>query len=73
VLAVAESADGARIALHDGPGPCVGAARLAEHIASNGDKVQGCWLATATNITVSFLDGERGLIPVTDLKKPKDV
>ncbi len=73
VLAVVQSADGAHIVLHGEAGPCVGAARLAEHIASDGSKVPGCWLAAFGNVMVSFLDGERGTIPVAHLKRPKDV
>lgn len=70
VMAVAQSGAGARIVLHDAAGPCVGGAMLAEHIAANGDKVKGCWVAALGNVNVSFLDGERGTIPVVHLKKP---
>jgi hypothetical protein len=69
VFAVATSGDGARVVLHDKTGPCVGAARLAEHIAPNGEKVPGCWLLANDTVKVSFLDGERGSIPVAHLKK----
>ncbi len=69
VFAVATSGDGARIELHDNVGPCFGQARLAEHIARNGDKVPGCWLVADGAVKVSFLDGERGNIPLDHLKK----
>lgn len=70
VLAVATSADGARIVLHDEAGPCVGDAKLALHIAANGDTVAGCWLTAPGVVTVAFLDGERGTIPVSHLQRP---
>jgi hypothetical protein len=73
VLAVALSSDGARVVLHDEAGPCVGEARLAEHISPSGDKVQGCWLATPGMVNVSFLDGERGSIPVAHLQRPTQI
>ena len=73
VLAVATSPDGARVVLHDEAGPCVGEAKLAEHIAPNGDKVQGCWLAAPGIVNVSFLDGERGSIPVAHLQRPTQI
>ena len=73
VLAVAVSPDGARVVLHDEAGPCVGEAKLAEHIAPNGDKVQGCWLGAPGIVNVSFLDGERGSIPVAHLRMPTQI
>jgi hypothetical protein len=73
VIAFAQSADGARIVLHDEAGPCVGNAKLAEHIAPDGTVVQGCWLALPTSVTVSFLDGERGTVPLGHLKKLTDI
>jgi hypothetical protein len=73
VIAIAQSGDGARIVLHDEVGPCVGSAKLAEYIPLNGTTVQGCWLAVPGNVTVAFLDGERGKVPIEDLKKPTDL
>jgi hypothetical protein len=71
-IAFAQSADGARIVLHDDAGPCVGTAKLAEYIPLNGTKVQGCWLALSGSVTVAFLDGERGSVAFGDLKKLAD-
>lgn len=68
VVAVATSGDGARVELHDQSGPCVGAARLAEHVAADGQKVPGCWLADSEAVQISFLDGERGRIPLSHLR-----
>jgi hypothetical protein len=73
IIAVATSGDGARVVLHDHAGPCLGAAKLAEHIAPDGERIPGCWLITEGTIMVSFLDGERGNIPVAHLKKPSDI
>ena len=71
-IAFAQSADGARIVLHDQAGPCAGSAKLAEYIPLKGNVVIGCWLALPSNVTVSFLDGERGTVPLGDLKKLAD-
>ena len=72
VLALAQSSDGARVLLYTHAGPCVGAARFAEHVSPDGDKTPGCWLVNRGVVMVSFLDGERGDIPVAKLKRPTD-
>jgi hypothetical protein len=72
VVAIALSGDGARIELHDQAGPCVGAARMAEHVVPGGQKVAGCWLADDKAVRISFLDGERGMIPLAHLKAVDD-
>lgn len=72
VVAIAISGDGARIELHDQAGPCVGAARLAEHVVPGGHKVAGCWLADAQAVRISFLDGERGNIPLSHFNPVED-
>jgi hypothetical protein len=73
VFAIAQSGDGAKVLLYAKAGPCIGQARLAEHIALSGAKTPGCWLATESYVLISFLDGERGHIPVGDLKKVSDI
>jgi hypothetical protein len=73
VIAIAQSGDGARIVLHDEPGPCVGAAKMAEYVPRDGAVVRGCWLAIPGNVTVAFLDGERGTVPIDHLKKPTEL
>ena len=70
VIAEARSADGARVVLHEGAGPCVGKARLAEYVPPSGPAVVGCWLATPSHITLAYLDGESGKVPVADLRRP---
>jgi hypothetical protein len=72
MFAFAQSSDGARVVLYDQSGPCVGAARLAEHISPDGEKTPGCWLLLQGTVLVSFLDGERGDIPVTHLRRLTD-
>ncbi len=72
-IAFAQSADGARIVLHDEAGPCVGAAKFAEYIPLKGQRVQGCWLALSVSVTVSFLDGERGDVAFGDLQKAAEI
>lgn len=69
VVAFAQSGDGARVLLYTKTGPCVGQARFAEHIAPDGEKTPGCWVMTEGLVLVSFLDGERGNIPVAQLKR----
>lgn len=73
VFAVAQSEDGARVLLYAKAGPCVGQARLAEHVAPDGEKTPGCWVLTASHVLVSFLDGDRGNIPVGHLKRVADL
>jgi len=72
IFAVAQSSDGARVLLYSDTGPCVGGARLAEHVAPGGEKTPGCWVLYQTMVMVSFLDGERGDIPVAQLRKLAD-
>jgi hypothetical protein len=69
VVAFAQSGDGARVLLYTKAGPCVGSARYAEHVSPEGEKTPGCWVMTENLVLVSFLDGERGNIPVAHLKK----
>lgn len=69
VVAYAQSGDGARVLLYTKSGPCVGQARFAEHVSPDGEKTPGCWVMTENIVLVSFLDGERGNIPVAHLKK----
>jgi hypothetical protein len=73
VIAIAQSGDGARIVLHDEAGPCVGSAKLAEYVPLSGAIVQGCWLAVPGSVTVSFLDGERGKVPLENMTKPTEL
>jgi hypothetical protein len=69
VFATVQSGDGARILFYTQTGPCVGQARLAEHVAVGGAKTPGCWLLTESTVLVSFFDGERGDVPVSHLKR----
>jgi len=69
MVAFAQSGDGARVLLYTKSGPCVGQARFAEHVSPEGEKTPGCWVMNDGIVLVSFLDGERGNIPVAHLKK----
>jgi hypothetical protein len=73
VFAIAQSGDGAKVLLYAKSGPCVGTARLAEHVAPDGEKTPGCWVLTSSHVLVSFLDGDRGNIPVGHLKRVADL
>lgn len=70
-IAVATAPDGSSIVLTDERGPCVGDARLALWISADARvKVPGCYVAFPQVVMVSFLDGDRGDIPIQALKKP---
>ena len=73
VVAFAQSGDGARVLLYTKAGPCVGQARYAEHVAPDGEKTPGCWVMTEGVVLVSFLDGERGNIPVAQLRRAESL
>jgi hypothetical protein len=73
VFAIAQSSDGARVLLYAKAGPCIGSARLAEHISPEGEKTPGCWVLAQGTVLVSFLDGDRGNIPVAHLKRVADL
>jgi len=73
VLAFAQSGDGASIVLHERSGPCMGKARLAEHITAAGQRTSGCWLKTTEKVLISFLDGERDDIPLIHLKQLAEI
>lgn len=71
-LAVATSSDGASITLHAESGICRGEARAAVWRPGPGSSaaaVPGCWLLVGDRVLVSFLDGERGDIPVRALAR----
>lgn len=59
------------VTLRTDQGPCVGRARLATFatVGSSDPPVPGCWVLDGDQISVSWLDGERGNIPVADLVK----
>lgn len=64
---------GAKVLLFDVAGPCVGAARLAEHVDRAGKKTPGCWITDGTAVQVAFLDGEVVTLPVGAFKPMADV
>lgn len=72
VFAIAQSSDGAKVLLYSKSGPCLGNARLAEHVSAEGEKTPGCWVLAQSYVLVSFLDGDRGNIPVGQLKRVSD-
>lgn len=70
-LAEATLPDGASVSFTDEAGPCVGDARLAWYISANArNKVPGCYVMAPGFVAVSWLDGDRGNIPMAALKKP---
>lgn len=60
--------DGAKLTLFREQRMCVGAARYAEHQDASG-RVGGCWIIAEGVVLVSFLDGERGNVPVGAFKQ----
>ena len=75
-FATVTAGDGASITLHLGSGPCVGDALAAIWRPPAGDQrapVLGCWVLASggETVLVSFLDGDRGDIPVGRLVKAR--
>lgn len=67
-FATAKSSDGATVTLYVGRGVCVGEARAAVWASPDGQHtVPGCWVLTKSHALISFLDGDRGNIPVSQL------
>lgn len=72
ILAEAPMSDGAMVYLHDTAGPCTGRALQVEHVSQSGERTFGCWVQRApTHISLVFLDGDIGRIPVEALRPPK--
>ena len=70
-IAVATSSAGASITLTTERGPCVGEARVAIWRSPDAQvSVPGCWVIAGKVVAVSFLDGDRGIIPLADFRKP---
>lgn len=71
VIAVATDGD-RRAELHDQPGPCVGAAKLAVFIQGP-VRVGGCWvMAGADTVQIAWLDGEVSNVAVKHFRKPDE-
>jgi hypothetical protein len=70
-LAVATGGDGSSIIFTDERGPCIGDARLAWYVSPDArSKVPGCYVLSPQGVAVSWLDGDRGDVPMQALKKP---
>jgi hypothetical protein len=70
VIAVANGDAGARIELHDTPGPCVDKALLALFIRGN-QQVPGCWITGAGQIQIAWLDGDTTLVSMNIFRAPQ--
>lgn len=74
IVAEAPMSDGAAVYLHDTAGPCTGRALQVEYVAKAGERTWGCWVQNApTHISLVFLDGDTGAVPVGALRPPKAV
>jgi len=60
-----------RVELHDEAGQCVGVAKRADFVYSDGTRVGGCWLMGSGVVQVVFLDGDTGQIPAGEFQTPK--
>ena len=70
VIAVANGDAGARIELHDTPGPCVDKALLA--VYTRGDQqVPGCWITGAGEVQIAWLDGDTTLVSIGVFREPQ--
>jgi hypothetical protein len=69
-FAVATASTGATVTLHRDAGPCVNGALLAVWSSPDArETVPGCWVIRGATVSVSWLDGDRGNIPVADLRR----
>lgn len=73
VIAEAPLDGGASVVFHDAPGPCMGEAKLVEHIAADGKRTPGCYVLRGDRLACVFLDGDIGAVPIAALKPPKKV
>ena len=72
VIAVANGDAGARIELHDTPGPCVDKALLAVYIRGD-QQVPGCWITGAGEVQIAWLDGDTTLVSIGVFREPQGV
>lgn len=65
------SADGNLLTLYTGKGYCVGEALHALHMTSAGKITPGCWVGDDEGeyVLVSYLDGQRGNVPLQLFKR----
>jgi hypothetical protein len=69
-FAVATASTGATVTLHKDAGPCVNGALLAVWSSPDArETVPGCWVIRGASVSVSWLDGDRDDIPVTELRR----
>jgi hypothetical protein len=72
VVGIVQLSAGASLRLHSEPGICVGPARKAEYVPLHKPVIVGCWvLRPDDTITVAFLDGDAGVVPVAAVRKPE--
>lgn len=72
VVGVVQLPQGAVLRLHDEAGVCVGPARRAEYVPMGKPVIPGCWvLRQDATVTVAFLDGDAGSVPVQAIRKPE--
>jgi hypothetical protein len=71
VIAVATDGD-RRAELHDQPGPCVGAAKLAVFIQGP-VRVGGCWVMAGPEVVqIAWLDGEVSNVAIRHFRRPEE-
>lgn len=73
-FATVTASDGATVTLRTDRGPCLGDALLAVWQSADGQRqVPGCWVLAdgGTVVLVSWLDGDRGNLPVSRLVKAR--
>jgi hypothetical protein len=72
VIGAATGPGGAKVEFHDdGAGVCLAPARYAVHIATDGQRVGGCYMIEGGMVRINFLDGDRGAVPVQAIR-PSD-
>lgn len=72
VVGVVQLPAGAVLRLHDEAGVCVAPALRAEYLPMGKPAIPGCWvMRTNATVTVAFLDGDVGSVPVQMIRKPE--
>lgn len=73
IIGVVTLPQGVTLRLHDTAGVCVSGALLAEYVNPGKPTISGCWILRGPAVQVAFHDGEMGLVPSSEVRKPEQV
>lgn len=71
LAAVADTSTGV-IELYDDAGPCVGEAKYAVFIGTDGGKIPGCWVARNEMVYIAFMDADIARVRQSSFRKPAE-